>query len=350
MPKPENKATFVCEAEVTDGLEFVSEAELRKLGAEIIGKRAGEIDFRFSGNLQALLKLKTVQSVSVVQAFAVPRPRGLLDNTHIRHILEQIEAVRKLSPSDSFQTFFLAAAGSDSSIMQRLKAVICEAAGLTMGDEKGDLWIRVRPSRVGESSAPGWQVLIRLTPRPLVTRSWRVSSMEGALNAATAHAMIWLTEPHDDDVFVNLGCGSGTLLIERIAHSRCQSISGMDNNLNNLRCAQANLEASQHHKAVPLYAADLLRLPLRSASVSALVADLPFGQLVGTHQENQCLYPAMLEEAARVAQTGAKFVLITHEIRLMESLLSQQEQWSLGQTIRVNLRGLHPRIYVLRRR
>jgi 23S rRNA G2445 N2-methylase RlmL len=193
-------------------------------------------------------------------------------------------------------------------------------------------------------------VVIRLTPRPLVTRSWRVCNLEGALNAATAHAMIALTQPRPDDVFANLGCGSGTLLIERLEHGACRRALGFDLDTASLECARANVRASGFGARIRLLRGDMRALPLPSASVSALCADLPFGQLSGTHAQNERLYPRALAEAARIAVSGARFVLITHELRLIDTVLRQQEAWTPEQTFRINLRGLHPRIYVLRRR
>ena len=64
---------------------------------------------------------------------------------------------------------------------------------------------------------------------------------------------------------------------------------------------------------------------------------------------NVALYPAILGEAARVAEPGARFALISHEIRLLESLLRDSAEWSTERVLRVSLGGLHPRIFLLRR-
>ncbi len=344
MKRTQQPNLYLGEAEVTPGLEFISEAELKELGASLLDSRAGEIDFRFTGNLRKLLDLKTVQSVSLLQSYAIPRPRGLLGNTHFPLLLRQIETARALSSRDAYRTFFIAAAGSESSVMERIKQEIAARTGLTPTGEKGDLWIRIRPSRAGQG---GWETLVRLSARPLVTREWRVCNLDGALNAATAHAMIRLTYPQPDDVFLNLGCGSGTFLIERLAFGRCRCAVGIDHQADHLACARQNIAASRY-SSIALEHMDMRQLGLRANSVSALCADLPFGQLSGSHQENQRLYPQMLTEAARVAQVGARFVLITHEIRLMDGLLACNPQWTVDQIIPVNLRGLHPRIYVLR--
>jgi tRNA (guanine6-N2)-methyltransferase len=336
------KNTYLCE--VTEGLEFVTAGELQRIGAQVIAQKPGEIDFSYSGDPANLLRLKTVQSVSLVQLFDVPRPRALLSNEFLPRIMQQIETVRRLSARDAYKTFLVAAAGSETAVMQRIKEAITAQTGLKLADDKGDLWVRIRPGRAG-----GWETIIRIAPRPLVTRPWRVCNLEGALNAATAHALILLTQPQPRDVFVNLGCGSGTLLIERLAYGSCRLALGIDRNAEHLHCARANVEASGYADKISLQRADMIRLPLLAASVDVLCADLPFGQLSGTHRENEWLYPVMLGEAARVARPGARFVLITHEVKLMENTLRQNAGWSLEQTIRVNLRGLHPRVYVLQR-
>jgi len=94
---------------------------------------------------------------------------------------------------------------------------------------------------------------------------------------------------------------------------------------------------------------DVRAVPLATGFATHLVADLPFGQLVGSHRENQTLYPSLLREAARIAQTDAGFALITHEIRLIEALLRHDPRWRTEQVWPITLGGLHPRIYLLRR-
>ena len=80
-------------------------------------------------------------------------------------------------------------------------------------------------------------------------------------------------------------------------------------------------------------------------------ADLPWGQLLGSHEDNLKLYPLVLAEAARVAAPGARAVFITHEIRLMERTLRDfADRWTTQKEVRVFQGGLHPRIYLLARR
>jgi len=343
--KPEMLSRYLCEVEVTEGLETITIDEITERfgkAVEILSsEKPGEIRFYYKGGLGRLRSLQTAYAVYIVYSYDVPRPRGLLGDAHFRRLLEQIDLVRGLSPN-AYHTFSIAAAGSDSTVMNRIKEDIVTRAGLTLAADKGDMHIRIRPHN------DMWQTLIRLSPRPLVTRSWRVCNMEGALNAATAHAMIRMVKPDGSDVFLNLGCGSGTLLIERLSFGASQQVIGVDRSIDALTCAETNIRAAGE-ELVTLLCADMTKLPLSSASIDQVAADLPFGQLMGSHNKNVVLYPQVLRETARVTRPRGQFTLITHEIRLMDRLLRESRIWHVEQSIQVNLRGLHPRIYVLRR-
>ncbi|MFN8376386.1 MAG: methyltransferase domain-containing protein [Anaerolineae bacterium] len=332
------------EAEVAEGLEAVARDEISK----VIGRQGkiqfadkGAVRFAYSGKPQALLRLQTVIALYSYDYFDVPRPRALLGHEHFQRLLRQIKEIRALSPRGSYETFHLSAAGSDSSVMGRLKEQLAVETKLTHSEDKGDLFIRIRRSR------QGWDVLVRLTSRPLATRTWRVCNLEGALNASVARAMALFTKPSADDIFLNIGCGSGSLLVERLEVEKARQAIGCDISVEALACAAENLRASR--KQATLLHCDGRQLPLASNSVNVLCADLPFGQLVGTHQENLQLYPALLHEAARVAVRRAYFVVITHEIKLMEALLRETSVWQVESMIRITLGGLHPRIYILRK-
>jgi len=213
--------SFLCEVEVPYGLEAIACDEIeRRLGARVDTPYAvlqsamdGRIRFLYTGDLMALLTLGTVQTASIVLQFAGPRPRALLGDAAIRAMLQLIGAIRGLWPRAAFATLRLGTAGAESAVMTRLRRTLAAASGLTETTGSGDLEIRVRRSTAEIS---GWDVLIRVSPRPLATRAWRVCNMPGALNAATARAMVLVTQPRPNDVFLNLGCGSGTLLIERL--------------------------------------------------------------------------------------------------------------------------------------
>jgi tRNA (guanine6-N2)-methyltransferase len=342
----------LCEADVAEGLEKIARREIRTLFGERVEwievpTKPGVLRFTYVGNLYQLLKLQTVQAVYLVKGYPIPRPKALLGDQHFKALLAQIAAVRELSPQDAYRTFYISAAGSESSVMKRLRDELATKIGLQAGNDEGDLLIRLRHPPNDDST---WETLIRLSPRPLATRPWRVCNREGALNATVAHVMAFLTQPKPDDVFLNIACGSGTLLIERLAQETAQSATGYDLDESALECARRNVEAAGLADKINLRLGDARSLPLADKSVDAICGDLPFGHLVGSHESNLELYPEILSEAARVAKVGARCVLISHEIRLIEALLDESTIWDMEQNIRVALGGLYPHIYVLKRR
>lgn len=341
------------EASVVEGLEAISVKELQNLlGSrfELLyppGKWPGVLQFRYTGDLHHLFRLKTILAVFGIHRYLVPRPKAFLGHQNFQKLVEQLNAVRSLMPEGTYRTFYLAAAGSNSSVMLRLKAELADATGLTVSADEGDLLLRLRHPRDGRE---GWEAVIRMAPRPLSVREWRVCDYEGGLNAAVAHAMVLLTNPAPDDIFLNPACGSGTLLVERISDTPARLVIGCDLDPEAIRCANENIRAADAQSSLRVYPWDARFLPLRSNRVDVLSSDLPFGHDVGSHAENEVLYPQLLSETARVAKLNARFVLITHEVKLMNSLLEQSKEWIVDYVLPITLRGLHPRIYVLRRR
>jgi 23S rRNA G2445 N2-methylase RlmL len=341
-PEPE-----IYELEVTEGLEALARVEVEQhLGADLhrltIGK--GWLRFRSTARPEVVTRLRMAESAFAVHTFAVPRPRALLGDEHFRRLRQAITAATAGYPEPPAQ-FELAAAGTESSVMRRLRAELAEATGLRDGGDKGDVQIRLMRARDTDS----WDALIRLTPRPLSARAWRVCSFPGALNATVAQAMVRLVRPHASDVFVNLMSGSGTLLIERLANSPAKAAIGVELDAEHVACARRNLEAARVSQHIQLIQADARAVPLPGGCADSLCADLPFGQRMGRHSENERLYPQVLAEAARIARINAFFTVLTHEVQLMTALLERQSAWRTRHVLRLNLRGLHPRIYVLER-
>lgn len=348
---------MIFEAETIEGLETYSADELSALfgvipdrGSAVLRTTKGAVQFTYHGETRNLLALKSVIAVYQLEHFPVPRPKALMGHQHFTRLTQVIDSIRASyaqTNTTAFKTLYIDAAGADSSVMTRLKLELAAASGLAAApvNEKGDLLIRLRRSKGIE----GWDALVRLSPRPLATRAWRVCNYEGALNAAVACIMTHMPPSSSDDVFVNLMCGSGSLLVERLGANAPKHIYGCDSDLTALHCAVENLKAAGSHERIRLFQSDVRNLPFETGFASHLMADLPFGQLVGSHEENRDLYPAVLREAARIAAEGASFVLITHEIRLIEQVLRQSPHWDIQKALPITLSGLHPRIYWLRR-
>ena len=337
------------EAEVIQGLKPLALDELKAiLGAQLSfqpGDESEAIRFQYKGDLSRLKGLKTILGIYLGQRYPIPRPKALLGHQHFQRLLQQIETIRRLYPAQTFQRFRISAAGHQSAVFSRLGAEIQANTGLVLNEDEADLLLRVRPAASGQD---GWEVLGSLTPRPLSARAWRVADMEGALNSTIAAAMIRLTKPKVTDRFLNLMCGSGTLLVERLSAVKAAYALGSDLNGRSLEKANLNLAAAKV-KATVLQQDDR-RLSFPPQSFDVLVADLPWAQLVGSQAQLQKLYPLILAEAARVAMPGARFVMITHQVRLIETLLEEwAEVWGVENIIKLAYKNLRPRIYMLHR-
>jgi tRNA (guanine6-N2)-methyltransferase len=343
------------EVEVIPGLEEFVERELRARlegHVEIHAKSpAGRIAITYAGDPRRLNDLRTAVAVYAVATFDVPRPTGLLGQQHFDHLRALANWVMALSPRHDFATFRLSAAGSDTSAFQRLKAEIGNATHLSSTDEHADLAIAVRRPPDG---SPGWQALVRLSPRPLSARAWRRCNWPGALNATIAHVIVGLAKPSVDERFLNLACGSGTLLVERLSRGPANVATGLDIDEQALACARLNLEASGYASQATLLRADARHLPFPATSFDTIVTDLPFGMLVGSKAENERLYPPIMREATRVATADAAMVVMTASTKLFEAVLREFEPgWTCLRRIPLKLSFpggyLSPRIYVLRR-
>ena len=331
------------EAEVLAGLAPFAVEELEKLPGVTLHEHhtADAVRFTYRGDLTRLERLRTVAAVYLVLHFDVPRPKALLGHEHFTRLVASINTVKR-EPEAHFTGFRFGAAGSGSAVFGRLAAALERALSLPYDAEAGDLLLRIRPA------GRGWEVLVRLGPRPLSARAWRACNRAGGLNATLAAAMVDFVGAGPEDRFLNAMCGSGTLLIERRAAGRAARLVGVDLDADALACAEANVRESGF-KGIELSQGDATGLDFPAGSFDVILADLPWGDAVGTHSVNASLYPAFLTEMARVGTPGARCAVLTHEIKLFERVLKGQKAWALVNSLRVAHSGHHPRMYGLER-
>lgn len=344
------------ECEVLPGLKtFARDEILGLLGRAVSLLRLDDesaLAFRFSGDPERLLALRTVVAAYSVLCLAVPRPLALLGDQHFRALLAAIAEARALHPPGAFRTLHVDAAGSDSPVLVRLRRALAEATGLADDPSAGDLQVRLRRAAIptGDGLPTGWEALVRLSPRPLSVRAWRTHNLPGAVNATVAAVIAEASDPRPSDRYLNLLCGSGTLLIERLLGAPTQLAVGVDVDVASLARATDHLRAAGLAGRGRVIEMDATRLAFPDGHFDSLAADLPWGQLTGTHRENVMLYPLVLAEAHRVAAPGARLTLLTHEVSLLERLLPDfADRWHVRRMIRILQGGLHPRIYLLER-
>lgn len=335
------------EAETIPGIESFAMVELSDvLGSDISQispTRSGFLRFRYRGAAQAFIALRACVAVYRIHRFDIPRPKALLGHEHFTRltaILKRAAAAYASAPL----TIGIGAAGSQSSTIRRLHLELARALKLQpAADGKGELFMRlVRPA-----DRACWELLVRTTAQPLSKRNYREADVPGALNATVAFAMTQVGALPAKACVVNMCSGSSTILIEHGLARPGDHLVSIDNSSLMLGYARRNASAAGLSPTICHIAADVRRLPLPSRSVDRIYADLPFGHHIGSHNDNLTLYPAALQEAERIAHMHTRFILLTHEVKLLRRCL-RNSTWRIQDETLINLKGLHPRLFVLK--
>ena len=356
--------------------------------------RTDAVAVEHAGRIDAVLGLRTAVAAFLALHLDVPRPRSLTSGDHLARIVAAMQASVRTVRSASFR---FEAAGRDSAVYARLATLLAEATGLRYDEQEGELVVRVRrgtgpaggdddgrratPRATAPAPRdPGWDVLVRIGPRPLSARAWRVVDYPGAANATIAAAMTRLAGVRPDDRVAALMCGSGTLLIERLLAGPARSAVAVDLAPTAMEACAANVEAAGLTSRVRLELGDATAPAWADATPDAggavgpgrgdgtrrgdgkgarwteggpfdlLLADPPWGTLHGSHAAGATLHRDLLLAAHAVAAPGARFAVLTHEIKVMERCLREADAlWRVREEVRVFAKGHHPRIYVLAR-
>jgi len=307
--------------------------------------RTDEIHFRFSGAAESLLSLTTAQTLLLRKDFAVLRPRTLLSPEHMTAVIDLVQKARNVAGADAGTSFRFDAAGAESPTMLRIAEQIENRLGLPLNHETGDCVVTFRPS------ARGWEVLCRVGNRPLATRSWRKVNYHGSLNAAIASCMVELARPKRGDRYLNIMCGSGTLLIERLLRQRTRIAVGVEISETAISACMENAEAAGVADRLQLITGDARDIEFPDGSFDVVTSDLPYGKHHGSGPSNISLYRDSLVEAARLCRIGGMMVILTQDIPSLKTILPEiDDTWMMIDEREIVQRGYRPFCITLQKR
>ncbi len=186
---------------------------------------------------------------------------------------------------------------------------------------------------------------VRLTTRQQRHRD-KSAHIPASLRPSVAAALIQLTDPTDEDVFLDPFCGAGTILIERALFGKHRLLIGSDTSEAALEAARENI--GPRHQPLQLHNWDATRIPLEDGSVSAIATNPPFGEQIGSHEQNKKLYPAFLAEAHRLLKPGGRLVLLSPEDEVLKRELVHP-RWIMTGRFIVRVLGQRAGIYSARR-
>ncbi|MCC6603994.1 MAG: RNA methyltransferase [Anaerolineae bacterium] len=193
---------------------------------------------------------------------------------------------------------------------------------------------------------------LRLTDRTMRHRFNKPVELKAALRPSVAAAMIHLTQPADDDIFLDPMCGSGTLVMERrYAGAYAQMLAG-DIVYDHVQAARQNVAALRKEPptAFGTLHADAVRLPLATGSITRVATNLPFGKQISSPKALQKLYPAFFRELERVLMGGnGRAVVLSSEYELVKDAVRACPGLEILTGYSIAVLGQWGRVYIIRR-
>jgi len=192
----------------------------------------------------------------------------------------------------------------------------------------------------------GARLFVKLNSVPDDRFSYRLAAIPASMHPATAAAVLRYAGTYlkENARVLDPFCGSGTLLIEREKFRKCEALTGVD-------IAHAAIDIARRNAAAAGSRAkfivnDCLRFTA-DRKYDEVIANLPFGNRVGTHAQNERLYAALVARLPEWLKPNGIAVLYTMEFTLLKKLIRETPALKLIAQERTEAGGLMPGIFVL---
>lgn len=201
-----------------------------------------------------------------------------------------------------------------------------------------------------ELGTRGAKLYAKLFTLPDTRFAYRREMLSASIHPAAAAAVVRAVRPylHENARVLDICCGSGTLLIERerFAALPCASLTGVDIAHAAIDAARTNAAAAESRAKFVVN--DCLRFAAERP-YDEILSNLPFGNRVGSHAQNETLYAGIFERLPQWLRPGGTAVLYTMEHTLMKKLLASHTNLRLLFQTKAGAGGLHPGIFVIER-
>jgi 23S rRNA G2445 N2-methylase RlmL len=320
-------------------------------------ERNGILVFDYDGPPESLLELRAVEDVFALALSAEIASRSRSALQEVTHAVETeplfeqaVQLFRKQHGLGSRPSYRIVTRMEGQYQFRRVDVEQAVLRGLAR--RLGDAWRLVDEAANVEIwvNLLGGRLLcgLRLSDRTMRHRAYQVAHLPASLRPSVAAAMVFLTEPEAQDTFLDPMCGSGTLLAERMLAGEYQQVLGGDIVGRHMEIARQNLAGLGERWQVSRW--DARKLPLDSGSVDAVAANPPFGKQIGSRQELEHLYPAVLAEIARVLKPAGRVVMLSSQYELLKDAVRRERRLQLVRGYSVAVLGEWGRIYLLKKR
>ncbi len=176
---------------------------------------------------------------------------------------------------------------------------------------------------------------------------YRKETLPASIHPAVAAAVLRYAREYlkSGDRVLDPCCGSGTLLFEREKLNACASLTGVDIAQRAIEIARGNAEAG--HSRAKFVHNDCRRF-IAGRQYDEVIANLPFGNRVSSHNENETLYAQILDKLPDWLRADGTAVLYTMEFTLLKKLLRARPNLTLVTETKTDAGGLMPGIFIIR--
>lgn len=296
-------------ATTAPGLEKItlSEMQSKLTNIEISAQLRGRILFATSDSLEKLFRLKCIDNLySYIGCFqAGPHKMDLARITQSVQQLEIEQVLLRFPGYHSAMRAIVSASRSGHHTYSRFDAAAAALVGLVESynfqlgtTENHELAFRLD---IMDTDA---YLSIKLTPPSFRFRGNTREFSPAALRPSIAHALVWLSQPHPEDTFLDPFCGSGTIVAERACYPAV-SIMALDISHEAVSIARQNTPYP-----VEIKWGDACKMNVPSTSIQKIVTNLPWGKQIQIENVGE-LYMNFLAEARRILHPGGKLIALT---------------------------------------
>ena len=190
-------------------------------------------------------------------------------------------------------------------------------------------------------------VYVKLFTLPDDRFAYRTASLPASIQPSVAAAVLRHVREHfkANARVLDPCCGSGTLLFEREKLSPCAALTGVDIAHRAVEIARAN--SAKGESGAKFVINDAQRFEAHSP-YDEIISNLPFGNRVGSHDNNERLYFALLNRLPQWLDRDGVAVFYTMEFSLMRRLIRQNPRLRLVSEAKTQAGGLQPGIFVIK--
>jgi len=354
-------------AQTPPGAEEIAWLEIRwrlpgvKFGEYLFAKEQnGIVTFEYAGDMADVQQLETAEEV-YLQALSVPKlSRGKRDLDQIRDLITKAESLgragnqlmrfRQLSRPPSYRVVSRKFGRHEYSLKALQKAVL---QGM---ERRYPRWQPVTDGAQVELGVDllGSHLLCGFNITDKQARKNRNLRQKGGdvIRPSLAAALVILTEPEPDDVFLDPLCGNGRLLYTRRLLGRYGRLLGADLAAAQLEMAGENLATRRKGRlpeSIDLQPWTDEGLPLEDAVVDKAATVLPDTAQVGSEREMKRLYTAVFQELARVLRPDGRAVILSREYDQVKASLRQRPMLEIQTGYSVKAGAQWGRIYIIKR-